>query len=136
MGPKSSPYTIPNNSLHNPFPHSLLRTRQSCAWPCLPYSVHCACHLVVLRFRPLRGRLCISCEPPCNFCRSIQCILEFPKIKGTLFWGPYNKDHTIWGTRLGSPISETPISGTTRTDSIWFYYFRQRRGSLSIGLFA
>ena len=23
------PYIIPNNSLHNPFPHSLLRTRQS-----------------------------------------------------------------------------------------------------------
>ena len=25
---------------------------------------------------------------------------EFPKIRGTLFWGPYNKDPTI----LGSPI--------------------------------
>ena len=31
-------------------------------------------------------------------------ILEFPKIGGTLFWGPYNEDPTIWGTRLGSPI--------------------------------
>ena len=29
---------------------------------------------------------------------------EFPKIGGTLFWRPYNKDPTIWGTILGSPI--------------------------------
>ena len=28
MDPYSSPYIIPNNCLHNPFPHSLLRTRQ------------------------------------------------------------------------------------------------------------
>ena len=28
MDPYSSPYIIPNNRLHNPFPHSLLRTRQ------------------------------------------------------------------------------------------------------------
>ena len=28
----------------------------------------------------------------------------FPKIRGTLFWGPYNKDPTIQGIRLGSPI--------------------------------
>ena len=28
MDPYSSPYIIPNNSLHNPFPHSPLRTRQ------------------------------------------------------------------------------------------------------------
>ena len=28
MDPYSSPYIIPNSSLHNPFPHSLLRTRQ------------------------------------------------------------------------------------------------------------
>ena len=27
-GPYSSPYTIPNNSLHNAFPHSLLSTRE------------------------------------------------------------------------------------------------------------
>ena len=32
MDPYRSPYIIPNNSLHNPFPHSLLRTRQSRAW--------------------------------------------------------------------------------------------------------
>ena len=25
----SSPYIIPNSSLHNPFPHSLLRSRQT-----------------------------------------------------------------------------------------------------------
>ena len=29
---------------------------------------------------------------------------EFPKIRGTLFWGPYNRDPTISGTVLGSPI--------------------------------
>ena len=29
MDPFSSLYIIPNSSLHNPFPHSLLRTRQS-----------------------------------------------------------------------------------------------------------
>ena len=28
MDPYSSPYIIPSNCLHNPFPHSLLRTRQ------------------------------------------------------------------------------------------------------------
>ena len=31
-------------------------------------------------------------------------VLEFPQIRGTLFWGPYNKDHTIWDTILGSPM--------------------------------
>ena len=31
-------------------------------------------------------------------------IWEFPKIRGTLSWGPYNKDPTIWDTILGSPI--------------------------------
>ena len=25
-------------------------------------------------------------------------IWEFPKIRGTLFWGRFNKDPTIWGT--------------------------------------
>ena len=33
---------------------------------------------------------------------------EFPKIRGTLFGGPYNKDPTIWGTILGSPIFGNP----------------------------
>ena len=28
LGPK--PYIVPNNSPHNPFPHSLLSTRESC----------------------------------------------------------------------------------------------------------
>ena len=28
--------------------------------------------------------------------------------QGTLFWGPYNKDPTIWGTILGSPIFGNP----------------------------
>ena len=30
-------------------------------------------------------------------------IWEFPKIRGTVFWGPYNKDPTVSGTILGSP---------------------------------
>ena len=29
---------------------------------------------------------------------------EFPKIRGTLFWGPYNENPTISGTILWSPI--------------------------------
>ena len=29
---------------------------------------------------------------------------DFPKTRGTLFWGPYNKDPTIQATILGSPI--------------------------------
>ena len=28
--------------------------------------------------------------------------------EGTLFWGPYNKDPTIKGTILGSPILGSP----------------------------
>ena len=31
MDPYSSPYIVSNNSLHNPFPHSLLSTRESAA---------------------------------------------------------------------------------------------------------
>ena len=27
----------------------------------------------------------------------------FPEIRGTLFWGPYNKDYSICGSILGSP---------------------------------
>ena len=30
---------------------------------------------------------------------------------GTLFWGPYNKDPTIWGAILGSPIFGNPHIG-------------------------
>ena len=33
---------------------------------------------------------------------------EFPKIRGTLFWGPYNEDPTMYGTILGSPIFGNP----------------------------
>ena len=29
---------------------------------------------------------------------------EFPKNRGTLFWGPYNRDPTIYRTIFGSPI--------------------------------
>ena len=31
-------------------------------------------------------------------------IWEFPKLRGTLFWCPYDKDPTIWGTIFVSPI--------------------------------
>ena len=41
--------------------------------------------------------------------------MEFPKIRGTLFGGPYNKDPIIWSTILGSPILETPLSGPLGT---------------------
>ena len=30
-------------------------------------------------------------------------IWEFPKIRGTLFGGPHNKDHSFLGSMLGSP---------------------------------
>ena len=34
---------------------------------------------------------------------------EFPKLRGTLFWGPYNKDPTInKGTISGCPIFGSP----------------------------
>ena len=39
---------------------------------------------------------------------------EFPKIRGTLFWGPYNKDPTIWGTILGPPIFGNSHRGVYR----------------------
>ena len=33
---------------------------------------------------------------------------ELPKIRGTLFWGPYKKDPTIQSTILGSTIFVNP----------------------------
>ena len=39
-------------------------------------------------------------------------IREFPKIRSTLSWGPYNKDPTIGGTIFGSPIF-----GNSHTDA-------------------
>ena len=38
-------------------------------------------------------------------------IWEFPKMKGTVFWGPSNKNPTIEGTILGSPIFGNPHFG-------------------------
>ena len=32
------------------------------------------------------------------------CYMGVSEIRGTLLWGPYNKDPTIWGTTSGSPI--------------------------------
>ena len=36
---------------------------------------------------------------------------DFPKLRGTLFWGPYNKDPAIKGIILGSPMSMNGVSG-------------------------
>ena len=36
--------------------------------------------------------------------QGVRDVREFPKIGGTLFWGPYNMDPTILRTILGSPI--------------------------------
>ena len=36
---------------------------------------------------------------------------KFPKIRATLFWGPYNKDPTIWGAKgllFPETMSESP----------------------------
>ena len=41
---------------------------------------------------------------------------EFPEIKGTLVWGPYNKDPTIFGTILGVPIFGNPHVVTEERD--------------------
>ena len=47
---------------------------------------------------------------PCTHQHHEKPVWEYPKIGGTLFWGPYfNKDLTISGTILGSLFSETPI---------------------------
>ena len=35
---------------------------------------------------------------------------EFPKIRGSLFWGPYNKDPAIQGT-----MNQRPLSSETTT---------------------
>ena len=45
-----------------------------------------------------------------RFCfgRAWRLIWDFPKIRGTLFWRPYNKDPTSWGTILGFPIFGNP----------------------------
>ena len=45
-------------------------------------------------------------------------VWEFPKIRGALCWGPYNKAPTISGTILGSPISETPVLVVIQTPKL------------------
>ena len=38
-------------------------------------------------------------------------VYRFPKIRGTLVGGPYNKDHSIWGAILGFPyVGKLPSS--------------------------
>ena len=49
-------------------------------------------------------------------------IWEFPKIRGTLFWAPYNKDPTIWGTTLGSPyFRKLPFTVRGLGSWVWDY---------------
>ena len=36
---------------------------------------------------------------------------SFRKLGGTLSWGVFTKDPTIWGTTLGSPIFGNPHKG-------------------------
>ena len=50
----------------------------------------------------LSGFTELCCAVLCRFMRG------FPKTRGTLFGGPYNKDPTIWVTILGSPIFGNP----------------------------
>ena len=40
-------------------------------------------------------------------------IWEFPRIRGTLFWSPYNEDPTTQGTKRGSPIFANSHMGLT-----------------------
>ena len=49
----------------------------------------------------------------------LEAIWEFPKIRGTLLWGPYNKDPTIWGAILGSPIFGTPPYISRSLQQLW-----------------
>ena len=57
-------------------------------------------------------------------------IWGFPKIRGTLFWGPYNKDPTTSGTILWFPIFGNSHMGNTHRNhnsnayrrNLAFYY--------------
>ena len=55
------------------------------------------------------GDVCSGRSDEVGFCIMLKPTWEFPKIRGTSFWGPYSKDPTIQGTILGSPILETPM---------------------------
>ena len=45
-------------------------------------------------------------------------IWGFPKIRGNLFGGPYNKDYSILGSILGSPyFGELPYANPKRRES-------------------
>ena len=50
--------------------------------------------------------------------------MRVSEIRGNLVWGPYNKDPTIWGTMLESPIFGNPQSGVSenRGTSFWGAY--------------
>ena len=66
-----------------------------------PRKEHSKANTECLRFEEASPRLCL---------RISDCFLkwDFPKIRGTLSWGPYNKDPTIKGTVSGSPIFGNP----------------------------
>ena len=46
---------------------------------------------------------------------------EFPKIRGTLFWGPYNKDPTIEVLYWGPLFSKTPMFSDASRVSLRLY---------------
>ena len=39
-----------------------------------------------------------------SFANHVENIWGFPKIRGTILGGPYNKDYSIWGSILGPLI--------------------------------
>ena len=69
---------------------------------------------------------CLGSSGACGSLKFVM-IWELPKTGGTLLWGPYNKDPTISGTILGSPIfgnrhiaiAATTTTATARTHDSW-----------------
>ena len=50
---------------------------------------------------------------------------ELPKIRGTLFWGPYTKDPTIQGTIVGSSIfGNSHVCVCARVDMYIYIYIQ------------
>ena len=55
--------------------------------------------------------------------------MEFPEIRGTLFWGPYNKVPTVWGTYyISFLISETPTSTSEPSPTVRRFIMAQGSG--------
>ena len=51
----------------------------------------------------VRRKFCRTSNPPSIEITIVGAIWGFPKIRGTLFGGPYNKGYSILGSILGSP---------------------------------